>query len=475
MAIFEVWSTDGQEAVDYVFHGYGSIDYYDDPDDDKLSGSSYNDHIHEFEDGSYVVVGHTGNTYGDAFEVEEKPYKFEKYNGNSGFELYYDGEECTKELVDNDPRPGEGLPDWISPPKLKQWAKERWSFSEDSADGSTEKTSDTPEHLYGGGEGYGNLVTADDADYHVSTHDGLRDALSAASSGEVVFVDGDAEIYSPSKSERYHVPAGVTLASDRGVNGSDGALLHTDAQYSYGAEGLVYTESDARVTGLRVRGPHPDVEWREHSYDYEMSGIRANGSNVEIDNNEVWGWAVNIKTGENTHVHHNHSHHANMKGLGYCVATGGTEGALIEWNYFNHWRHVVAAHGTGGYEARYNLIDPPALAHAMDQHSPGGTYTKLHHNTYRVYTDEDVASGDPRCPFATFRGEDPDNAEVYKNWSYNDWPPRDEPSEYFTDEFITHPKNGGKGWEGIDWWDNHLDPDTEPDSDDVGAPRPYNH
>lgn len=101
----------------------------------------------------------------------------------------------------------------------------------------------------------------------------------------------------------------------------------------------------------------------------------------------------------------------------------------------------------------------------------GRHYTSIHHNTYRVH--DDVASGDPRAPFATFRGEDVTNAEVYKNWSYNEWEPRDEPSESFTDQFITKPKNGGTGWDGIEWWDNHLGMDV-PDDPDVGAPRPYN-
>ena len=46
----------------------------------------------------------------------------------------------------------------------------------------------------GGGPGYRDVVTAADADFVVDTAGGLDDALAAASSGDVVFVSGDATI-----------------------------------------------------------------------------------------------------------------------------------------------------------------------------------------------------------------------------------------------------------------------------------------
>lgn len=332
---------------------------------------------------------------------------------------------------------------------------------------------DTSPESIGGGEHYSEKVTEADADILVVDDPGaepLRDALGSASSGDIVFVDGDAEIYSPRKEKRFHLPGGVTLASDRGVDGSDGALLHTDAAYGWGAEGLVSVEGDrARVTGLRIRGPSHDERWVDHTLDHEQGGVNArynDAARLEVDNCEIWGFAHLVVSGEDGHVHHNHLHRANMKGLGYCTSTGGTEGTVFEFNHCEHWRHVVAASGKGGYEARFNLIDGPCISHAMDQHNPGGTYTDLHHNTMTVAVP---ITGDPRVPFATFRGENVRKARLWKNWVANDWGARDVPSG-FTDEWVTHAENSTGEWGDIEWWDNHFGED-EPDDAGIGCPR----
>jgi len=79
----------------------------------------------------------------------------------------------------------------------------------------------------GGGEGYVSIVTS--GDYTVQDLDSLLEALSKAKPGEVVFIPGGAE--SDLTARIYieelvlKVGEGVTLASDRGHNGSQGALL----------------------------------------------------------------------------------------------------------------------------------------------------------------------------------------------------------------------------------------------------------
>ena len=51
------------------------------------------------------------------------------------------------------------------------------------------------------------------------------------------------------------MPAGVTLAGDRGRDGSEGALICSDALKT---PVLIRAAGpDVRITGLRIRGPNP--------------------------------------------------------------------------------------------------------------------------------------------------------------------------------------------------------------------------
>ena len=77
-----------------------------------------------------------------------------------------------------------------------------------------------------GGAGYPRTMPPSEADYFVSTLSELQSAFDSASRGDVVYVDPDAEIYTGSR--ELAVPEGITLASDRGIDGSDGGLLYTD-------------------------------------------------------------------------------------------------------------------------------------------------------------------------------------------------------------------------------------------------------
>lgn len=466
MGIFEIWTTEEDTATDYVLHGYGEIEKYNDPDDEKLKAEEENDNITRFPDGSYILVGSTGNMYGDAYRLSEKPYKFERYSGDGAFSLKWNGEDVTDEVAENKVRPGKGLSGLINRDTLYEIIDAR--VKEMEGDSGNSDSEEPVNHYYGGGNGYPRGIPAGDADYYVSTLDELIAASVDASSGDVVFVDGDAEIYMGS--ERAVFDDGVTVASDRGVDGSKGALLHTDDGYdAWASQGVVKVGDGGRVSGLRVRGPLHDRDWQEYNGKYYSSGIEL-GADGECDNCEVWGFNHLIHlNGDDCHVHHAKLYKANMKGVGYVIAAVGTEGLLMEWCHTYHFRHVVGATGDGGFEARFNIIDGPALAHVYDQHAPGGTYTHVHHNTCRV--GDDVASGDPYVPFMTFRGENVQNGEVYNNWVHNPREARDDPAG-FTDEWLTRAYDGGADWEGIESWNNHLG-ETEPDDSDVGAPQPH--
>jgi hypothetical protein len=262
----------------------------------------------------------------------------------------------------------------------------------------------------GGGEGYGDWVTGGSV---VSTALELRAALASATPGVVVYVRDDAVIdldeLDVSESLPLGVPAGVTLASGRGRNGSLGALLHSDNQWTRPIFKVL--GSRARITGLRLRGPDTEVtppdcgltpSWgidvrRDADDTQPFHGVR-------IDNNEMWGWpraAVDILNVFGVTVQHNHLHHNRRQvkrsgcrayGLGYGVVVG-RGAALIEANLFDHNRHDIASDGAPGarYEARHNLVLNGAVQHSFDVHGGAdrkdgtdiaGTLVHVHHNTF---------------------------------------------------------------------------------------------
>lgn len=165
----------------------------------------------------------------------------------------------------------------------------------------------------GGGKGYAQVVTG--GDFTVKTLDELVAALAKAKAGQVVFVDGRAEIDCtervPADKLVIEVPAGVTLASDRGHKGSRGALIFSDwfatlPLIRAGGKGV-------RVTGIRLRGPDPKRRMAHHGrafaggrgskyyYSFPISGgIDTRFADLRVDNCEMSGWshaAINLRAG----------------------------------------------------------------------------------------------------------------------------------------------------------------------------------
>lgn len=298
----------------------------------------------------------------------------------------------------------------------------------------------------GGGPGYTGLLTS--GTYRVSNVDALREALSKAQPGEVVFVTPDAEIDCTTLvyAEKLviEVPAGVTLAGDRGHEGSPGALICSDA---FQTSPLIRAMGpDVRITGLRIRGPDPkrrlDHHARsfradrgdskaQHEYYYRFpvsTGIQSAFPNLQVDNCELSGFshaAVYLTEGTGHHIHHNYIHHNQYHGLGYGVCHGYGEQvvSLIECNLFNYNRHSIAATGTpgNGYEARNNVELGVSLSHNFDMHGGrdrgdgtdiAGDWMKVHHNTFR---GPDVAA-------VVVRGVPQQQVEIHHNWFYHPAP-----------------------------------------------------
>ncbi|MFO7724355.1 MAG: right-handed parallel beta-helix repeat-containing protein [Oceanipulchritudo sp.] len=298
----------------------------------------------------------------------------------------------------------------------------------------------------GGGAGYTDIVPS--GDHTVSDLDSLLEALSRARAGEVVFIPGETEIDLTARiyieDLVLEVPAGVTLAGDRGQEGSQGALLTSDALDT--PEMIRTLGPGVRITGLRIRGPNTkrylDHHYRSftrneadggflyhegegprggHSYYYQFPvqrGISTSYDALRVDNCDLSGFAhsaVSLRKGKNHHIHHNFIHHCQYQGLGYGISL--TEAvALIERNRFDWNRHSIAGSGLAGsgYVARHNLELGTSLSHCFDMHGGrdrkdgtniAGTAIEIANNTFRA----------PQTPIV-IRGIPEKSCRVHHNW-----------------------------------------------------------
>jgi len=331
---------------------------------------------------------------------------------------------------------------------------QRTGANETSAsEAGDESTTSGP--VIGGGEGYENTVAPEQADVTVGTRSELESALSGASSGDVVYVAGDATI--DMGGAEWSIPDGVTLASDRGIDGAPGGHLQTtDLPWP-----MFVVGANARVTGLRVSGQYE--EYADLTDGPVSIGLQAAGSGVEIDNCEVFGFShAAIRPYTDTHVHHNDVHHNPMDGLGYGVSVTRGE-PLIEYNYFNYNRHSVAGAGGCGYTVRYNHFGPETVDHVIDQHEPGGTTMAVHHNTVEAVTH---VQNDGATEAVAIRGTPDDVADVHHNWFYNPTEPKSSPAGW-DGSAITQVNTGS--WQNVEYEANHYGSEEPPE--DVGCPR----
>ena len=286
----------------------------------------------------------------------------------------------------------------------------------------------------GGGDGYANIITKGHCHYTASDLDALLEALSKAKSGQTVFIPAEtvidltARIYI--EQLVLEVPEGVTLAGDRGHDGSKGALLTSDALKT--PVMIRAAGPDVRVTGLRIRGPNPkryiDHHRRSfgkggdgHKYYYKLptsNGITTRHARLEVDNCEISGFShagVNLVTGDDHHIHHNYIHHCQYQGLGYGVCHN-TASSLIEHNLFNWNRHSIAGTGRPGnsYVARHNIELGVSLSHCFDMHGGrdrkdgtdiAGTSIEIYNNTFRAKQTPVVIRGVPQ-----------EKCDVHHNW-----------------------------------------------------------
>jgi len=331
----------------------------------------------------------------------------------------------------------------------------------------------------------------------VGTSDELLSACRRAASGDVVYVQDDAVI---DLTDRSNIPIddGVTLASGRGVNGSPGALFYTDglARPLFAVNG-----TKARVTGLRIRGPHTGYFDPERIGANAAEGIHLVGMDPKVDNCQLFGWphaAVSVGTQTqpvSARIAHCSVHHNAMAGLGYGINLYNGH-SIIEHNFFTRNRHSIAGFGypTTGYEARYNLVDE-TVSHSFDMHGlsenidvedsvddevglsnvtgSDGVTTEgtvaggricIERNTFRFTHD---ILGRPQEAI-TIRGVPTGSVQVLSNWFFHDTEPNS-----------TDIGSNGQAYRQTnvpgDDWTNFLASEnrfgTEPPPSEIGAPR----
>lgn len=285
----------------------------------------------------------------------------------------------------------------------------------------------------GGGEGYRATVAG--GDFEVATLDELLAALAQAQAGQTVFLPGETEIDLTARiyvdKLVLEIPSGVTLAGNRGVDGSRGAILVSDALDT--PVMIRALGPDVRITGLRLQGPCPKrhldhhrramelegPEYRRYYYKFPTSnGIVTEHDRLEVDNCDISAFAhagIDLRRGTGHHVHHSSIHHCQYQGLGYGVCHNVAT-STIERNLFNWNRHSIA--GTGrpgsGYVAAHNVELGESLSHCFDMHggrdrrdgtNVAGTSIEIRNNTFRALA---IA--------VKIRGVPEDRCHVHHNW-----------------------------------------------------------
>jgi len=321
------------------------------------------------------------------------------------------------------------------------------------------------------------------ADIVAEDKEELLSAIKYAESGDIIFVDGTSAIDLTGTSE-IGVPENVTLASDRGCNGSDGANLFKDDaepdEAIFGTQGENITIAGFSLEGLgNNEEPHSRDETR-------AAGINVHHTGTEIYNNLIDNFVGRciVGAGDDLHVHHNEISYCNQYGYGYGVAVHEST-ALIEANHFKHYRHAIAGSGESTeYEARYNIFGPGRTNSDVDMHGTedtecssstggsSGTNQYIHQNTFVA----GETYGESGHAYIQIRGEPIEQTIIEKNWFKGDLEHRSVEERAIQQ---SKPEEGEcsiwidaepEDYYSLEFNDNHYE-DSEPDNCTIGAPR----
>lgn len=284
-----------------------------------------------------------------------------------------------------------------------------------------------------GGEGHTADVGLSDADVVATSRGEFFSALD--SSADVIGIPGNVWI---DLSGRDFTLSGQTIVSDRGVEGSLGALLFTtdhgedSPAWDGGSNGrgVMTMRGGSRLSGVRYRGPYHDhyddprypgyipldsgnaSERRRKREARYARGIRVLTDDAEIDNCEIYGWPVQAisigarGTAASPSIHHVYGHDCMMVGYGYALHVFRGH-PTVEQCYFDATRHAISGFGFEdcGFTLEDCVFGPSTYSHAVDMHC-------LAENGY----DGDLTAGGRveirRCTFAFTHNIDGRNAQA---------------------------------------------------------------
>ena len=364
--------SDGE--ISYEFTTTGKIEKL--LDNGRDSAEENNDTVTQNDDGTWTAVGYTGNGYGDGFSFEGEVTEFT--SNTSNYTLILDGEEVDK-----------------------------WTLT-------GEEEPQIRESVVGGGSSYeGQTFTEDDATVVVTSRGELSSALDNAEAGDVVFIPGDERIEMNGAS--MWIPDDVTLASDRGVDGSSGGVIN---ESSDGNVRVFKSNNGVHMSGLRFFGPHKDQDSVNYSstWDHAGIGLQLRGNGGEVSNCEVAGFGYDaIRSEGENHIHHSVIRNNPMSGLGYGVQVfSGSDETVIEYCEFEDNRHCIVGQGSAGYVARYNICREDQVHHAFDHHGSGGP-TEIYNNRF------EMVPGTVDIYPSAFRAREclDGPVDIHHNWCFN--------------------------------------------------------
>ena len=197
----------------------------------------------------------------------------------------------------------------------------------------------------------------------VTTKLELITALNGAHSGDVVYVSGTANI-DMGNTINTPIPAGVTLASNRGSGGSLGGRIYSTVVGSAATTGsseweqpiFVTSGNNVKLTGIRLEGEsYPmDYDIGDESQEAKLRvGIKIYHTGVVISNCDLKGFgyadvaSFNIPTSGRPVINYSYIHESQNQHEGYGMEIDGGD-ALLYANIFYKNRHDVTGVGVTG-------------------------------------------------------------------------------------------------------------------------------